>query len=739
VTLPKTWDLAEDTLPTSLYVEGISASSSEGDVQLRLRYTSGNTEVDDTVTLTVVKTDLDIDADYNSSITSADDSIEVSAGGRVGLNQDDDDSDGTVDKDQTGAVTGEDDLEEVQLNIDPSVSSGSVKLEAISGSSKIKVWEDSTKTAEVTLPKTWDLAEDTLPSSLYVEGISVSSSEGDVELRLRYTSGNTEVDDMVKLTVVKTDLDIDADYNGSITDADDSIEMSAGGLAILNQDDDDSDGTPDKDQTGSVTGEDDLEEIELSLDPTVSSGTLKLEAVAGGSKIKIWENSTKGTEVTLPKTWTIGTDAVPTSLYVEGVAASSSERDVELRLRYTSGETEADDTIALTLLKVDVEEVSFEAPSGGTNYHELKSDDLSVTYSAPHWVDANGDGDTLDAGDKNYPVAFTRNTKPEIGVKFDLGTGLSGQTIKFKATGPGGIAIPPTDLPSSNRYVTIAPVESTGAFVDTIKHYDSETAGNEFELSWEMQIGSSGWFSVGETKHTLYLTLADPETTLNQETLFTVSCHLSDGESQIPNTLAGVWSEFSDQAVYRVDGTRITYWANNNATCTNTESMIKDGNGQCGAWAEFFIDALAVHGITDAKKIYLTPIYQNAPDSQIYAGGESRGLMLVKDWNFSGGSAPIEFSPFTHLPGEATDQYGSAGQGNGNPPGAFYNHFIVEHGGLYYDPSYGGGVHSSKEAWEDASLDGFSKVYRVLLGGSPDDLRMFKENSSGVETLFIEQ
>jgi len=209
----------------------------------------------------------------------------------------------------------------------------------------------------VTLPKTWDLAEDTLPSSLYVEGISVSSSEGDVELRLRYTSGNTEVDDMVKLTVVKTDLDIDADYNGSITDADDSIEMSAGGLAILNQDDDDSDGTPDKDQTGSVTGEDDLEEIELSLDPTVSSGTLKLEAVAGGSKIKIWENSTKGTEVTLPKTWTIGTDAVPTSLYVEGVAASSSERDVELRLRYTSGETEADDTIALTLLKVDIEEV----------------------------------------------------------------------------------------------------------------------------------------------------------------------------------------------------------------------------------------------------------------------------------------------------------------------------------------------------------------------------------------------
>jgi hypothetical protein len=35
------------------------------------------------------------------------------------------------------------------------------------------------------------------------------------------------------------------------------------------------------------------------------------------------------------------------------------------------------------LLKVDIEEVSF----SGTKYHELKSDDVSETYSAPHWVD----------------------------------------------------------------------------------------------------------------------------------------------------------------------------------------------------------------------------------------------------------------------------------------------------------------------------------------------------------------
>ena len=386
------------------------------------------------------------------------------------------------------------------------------------------------------------------------------------------------------------------------------------------------------------------------------------------------------------------------------------------------------------LLKVDVEEISF----SGSKYHELKSDDLNETYSAPHWVDTNGDGDADDPGDKNYPIAYTRNTKPKIEAKFELGSDLSGQTIKIRATGPSGIAISEKTAIVSGGTVTLPETESTGAFANTIKHYDHKTSGKEFELAWEMQIGSSGWFSVGETKHTLYLTLADPVTTLRQETLFYVGCRLSDGKSNVSDAVSAVWHEFSDQVVNRVNQTRMTYWANNSASCTDTESLIKDGNGQCGSWAEFFIDSIKLHGIGDAKKIYLTPIYQNDRQTQISIGGETRGLMLVKNWSFSSGSAPAAFSPFRHLPIEASDQHGVAGQGNDNPPPAFYNHFIVKHGGQYYDPSYGGPVYSSQEAWENASLDGFSKVFRVSLGGVPDDLPMFKENTPDLETIFIE-
>ncbi len=281
--------------------------------------------------------------------------------------------------------------------------------------------------------------------------------------------------------------------------------------------------------------------------------------------------------------------------------------------------------------------------------------------------------------------------------------------------------------------------ESTGAFVDTIKHYDHKTSGKEFVLTWEMNIDELDWINIGKTKHTVYLTLDEPETNLRQETLFYTGCRLSDGKANASDAASAVWNEFSDRKVRRVDGKQMTYWANNSATCTDTESLIRDGNGQCGSWAEFFIDCLKLHGIADAKKILLTTTYENEPNTQVYTRGEKRGLMLVKDWNFSSGSVPAMFSPFTHLSGEVSDnQNGAPGQGNKNPPGAFYNHFIVKYGGQYYDPSYGGLIYSSKEEWENASLDGFSKVFRFSIGGASGEGRMYKKNTSGVETVFTE-
>ncbi len=191
------------------------------------------------------------------------------------------------------------------------------------------------------------------PKTLYIECLSVgATNDGLAELRVFSEYHSEELcSARLPVAVLNVDLDIDANFDASITDADDSIEESAGGVVGLNNDDDNGNSTADKDDTGTVGGENDLEPIGLLLEPaSLSSGTLKLEAVSGGSKIKVWETTTKGTEVPLPKVWTLGTDTIPATLYVEGVQVSgTSPRDVGLKLVYENGTPVCDDQITLTV------------------------------------------------------------------------------------------------------------------------------------------------------------------------------------------------------------------------------------------------------------------------------------------------------------------------------------------------------------------------------------------------------
>ena len=143
-----------------------------------------------------------------------------------------------------------------------------------------------------------------------------------------------------------------------ISNTDDVEEESIGGYVFVNVDDDNDNGTPDKDESGTVSGEDDLVELQLQVAPSnLPSGTLTLAALAGGANVKVWESSTKGTEIPLPKTWTIGTDIVPSTLYLEGITASDSQRDLELQLKYTNQHFSSEDVVKATVVEVEVEEV----------------------------------------------------------------------------------------------------------------------------------------------------------------------------------------------------------------------------------------------------------------------------------------------------------------------------------------------------------------------------------------------
>jgi RHS repeat-associated protein len=139
------------------------------------------------------------------------------------------------------------------------------------------------------------------------------------------------------------DLHTDSNNDKSIDDEDQPIEEDSPGRHVCrNIDDDNSNSTADKYETGTVTGEDDLVQVNLAYGPSsgINGHKITLQASSGGTKIKVWTTAEKGTEITLPKTYVIGTDAVPSTIWVEGVDTGEAMLDAVIK--------KSDDTVVMT-------------------------------------------------------------------------------------------------------------------------------------------------------------------------------------------------------------------------------------------------------------------------------------------------------------------------------------------------------------------------------------------------------
>ena len=238
-------------------------------------------------------------------------------------------------------VTNETDLVPVSLFIPDHPAAGTVTL---SGGGSIKVWTNSTKGTQITLPASWTFTptSDTMPTIVYVEGITPSSSVRDTSLVLTYSYGAVSISDSLTITVVKTAI---------------GGPGAEGIIAIVNRDDDNGNDTPDVNDTGSVTGENELVPITLNLYPAnLDAGSLSLTLP---SNLKGWSSGTKGTATALSWTIPVGGGAfTPITVYLEGTAASRAVRDGEVKLAYSNSgkvvhtskarSTVADLTVSLT-------------------------------------------------------------------------------------------------------------------------------------------------------------------------------------------------------------------------------------------------------------------------------------------------------------------------------------------------------------------------------------------------------
>ncbi len=209
---------------------------------------------DDTIQVQAIK----IDLRYKNLAEEKDPAPnEEDPGGIIGLNSDDDDDDEVRDLEDDN-VFGDDDLQVLRIEIQSGLKEGKVTLDLDSGSGQLKAFDDKSKSMEFEFPHTWELDSETVPGVVWIEGTEKSTAERDVVVKITYENDRGGmIEDLVKLTVIELDLDIDSSNDEGFLpparndDDEDLFEDSRKGrsrpgkMIMANINDDDKDFIPD--------------------------------------------------------------------------------------------------------------------------------------------------------------------------------------------------------------------------------------------------------------------------------------------------------------------------------------------------------------------------------------------------------------------------------------------------------------------------------------------------------------
>ncbi|HNS31642.1 MAG TPA: N-acetylmuramoyl-L-alanine amidase, partial [bacterium] len=202
------YNCSASSLPKNLILKGEAASSNTRDITLTLTTSEGGS---DTAKVTVFKIDLDWDG--------LSDETKYETGLYIPLNVDDDNSDTMLDKDQS-PVFGENDLKKLIIRKpSPSDLPNSVSFIISSGSSKMKLWEntatDTEKIAEVAT-RNYSISDDLQSDTwLWAEGYAISTTK-EVEVKISYEAPDGTIgEDKVKATVTIGTVLLDPGHGGT--------------------------------------------------------------------------------------------------------------------------------------------------------------------------------------------------------------------------------------------------------------------------------------------------------------------------------------------------------------------------------------------------------------------------------------------------------------------------------------------------------------------------------------------
>jgi len=194
---------------------------------------------------------------------------------------------------------------------------------------------------------------------------------------------------------------------------------------------------------------------------------------------------------------------------------------------------------------------------------------------------------------------------------------------------------------------------------------------NPLTIHWSYGVpGRAPFLPAGTSSNQVYVTWKQPTTTNLFHTVLDVACRNAVGQTLESNIVASIWSDFADLEVRRWDGSGpMRYWGPKafEQPFMFTADLVREADGRCGAWLQFFKDVLGAHGVPSAIHLIRPP--------------DGFKVLLI----------------YESLPG----------QGGTPLRRDFWNHTVNSYGGILYDPSYGTN-YTSKLAWEDASVEFFA-------------------------------
>ncbi len=376
-------------------------------------------------------------------------------------------------------------------------------------------------------------------------------------------------------------------------------------------------------------------------------------------------------------------------------------------------------------------------PQAITDFAEAcpaNKDSIEWKDCTPAWPDG--------VTEKNWPVAYVKSSPvviKEARFKVRAPAPIIGATVVGIARVPGGVLrFLQAGVNQVGNELVIRNVASVGTLPDSV------TTLEHLAVRWRVKVRPRT-YDAGTSRHPVYVLLKEPTVPVYLS-VADFTTHDASGKDAEANVAESIWTEFTDRVVRRREldpvsgaidhnGLQLTYWGHpvcesgtgcsvigpavdcggSGTNATATPRLLGNADGQCGSWANFFRDSLATHGIPSTF-VPLRSAYGRYGDAAAADAERVRVPFLVKKWSNFTDTGPTCAVPWNYE--SARDDAGLPGQGNANPPGAFYNHFVVQYANNYYDPSYGTGPFASLLDWENASVAGYERGQGTWNAGS---------------------